>query len=206
MNLNKSFLKNPLQNSCRWNFSFFFLTALSEFLPSWAGTLHVIPDRKTSLPFICCLVLAWRDTLGTQSFSLVLRTIVMFGLTQRDITFLKGGQRAFINPRDLVPRVSLLCLHCRWEKTLVDSGHMALVDKHFPTRVVFSLYFDSATGRTSIPLTRHFLNKWSLSYSVSIKKVKRADVLYPQEMNSHKSGQLKYKSFRDRQDNFKSSM
>ena len=36
--------------------------------------------------------------------------------------------------------------------------------------------------------------------------VKRADVLYPQEMNSHKSGQPKYKSFRDRQDNFKSSI
>ena len=44
-------------------------------------------------------------------------------------------------------------------KTLVDSGHVALVDKHFPTRVVFSLYFDSATGRKSIRLTRHFLNK-----------------------------------------------
>ena len=56
-------------------------------------------------------------------------------------------------------RVSLLCLHCRWEKTLVHSGHVALVDKHFPTRVVFSLYFDPATGRTSIRLTRHFLNK-----------------------------------------------
>ena len=33
-----------------------------------------------------------------------------------------------------------------------DSGHVALVDKHFPTRVVFSLYFDSATGRKSIRL------------------------------------------------------
>ena len=26
---------------------------------------------------------------------------------------------------NLVPRVSLLCLHCRWEKTLVDSGHVS---------------------------------------------------------------------------------
>ena len=26
---------------------------------------------------------------------------------------------------NLVPRVSLLCLHCRWEKTLVDSGHLS---------------------------------------------------------------------------------
>ena len=76
----------------------------------------------------------------------------------------------------------------------------------FSTRVVFSLYFDSATGRKSIRLTRHFLNNWSFSYNVSIKKVKRAHVLYPEEMNSHKSGQPKYKSFRDRQDNFKSSM
>ena len=47
---------------------------------------------------------------------------------------------------NLVPRVSLLFLHCHWEKTLVDSGHVALVDKHFPTRVVFSLYFDSANN------------------------------------------------------------
>ena len=30
---------------------------------------------------------------------------------------------SFIN---LVPRVSFLCLHCRWEKTLVHSGHVSL--------------------------------------------------------------------------------
>ena len=40
---------------------------------------------------------------------------------------------------------------------VVESGHVALVDKHFPTRVVFSLYFDSATGRKSICLTRHLI-------------------------------------------------
>ena len=41
--------------------------------------------------------------------------------------------------------------------TLVESGHVALVDKHFPTRVVFSFYFESATGRKSIRLTRHLI-------------------------------------------------
>ena len=25
----------------------------------------------------------------------------------------------------LVPRVSLLCLHCRWEKTLIQAGHVS---------------------------------------------------------------------------------
>ena len=68
--------------------------------------------------------------------------------------------------------------------------------------VEFSLYFDTATGRKRIRLTKHFLDKQSLSYNVSIKKVKRADVVFPQEMNSHKSGQPKSKSFCDRQDNF----
>ena len=53
--------------------------------------------------------------------------------------------------------VSLLCLHCRCEKTLVHSGHVALVDQHFPSRVVFSLYFDPATWRKSVRLARHFL-------------------------------------------------
>lgn len=103
---------------------------------------------------------------------------------------------------NLVPRISLLFLRYRREGTLVDSGHVALVDKHFPTRVVFSLYFESATGRKSICLTRHliFILQWKY------QKGQKSGCLYPQEMNSHKSGQLKYKSFRDRQDNFKSSM
>ena len=34
---------------------------------------------------------------------------------------------------------------------------VALVDKHFPTRVVLSLYFESATGRKSIRVTRHLI-------------------------------------------------
>ena len=68
------------------------------------------------------------------------------------------------------------------------------------------VYFDTATGRKrirlTIRLTRHFLNKQSLSYNVSIKMVKRADVIFPQKMNSHKSGQPKSNNFCDRQDNF----
>ena len=76
--------------------------------------------------------------------------------------------------------------------------HVALFDKHYPTWVVISLYFDPATGRKRIRLTEHFFNKLPLPYNViSIKKVKRADVIFPQEMNSHKSGQPKNKSFCD---------
>ena len=58
---------------------------------------------------------------------------------------------------DLVPRVVFLCSMIGVEKTTLDqAGHVALVDKHFPTGVVFTLYFDTATGRKRVRLTRHF--------------------------------------------------
>ena len=87
--------------------------------------------------------------------------------------------------------------------TLRKRPWFTLVTWHSSTNI-----FSLGRGRVFIIfrycLTRHFLNKQSLSYNVyvSIKKVKRADVIFPQKMNSHKSGQPKSKNFCDRQDNF----
>ena len=41
---------------------------------------------------------------------------------------------------------------------LVHASHVALVDKHFLTGEVFSLYSDTTTGLKRIRLTRRFLN------------------------------------------------
>ena len=54
---------------------------------------------------------------------------------------------------------SLPPLSLRKKETLVQAGHVALVDKHFPTGVVFSLFFDLATGRKRIRFTRHVSNQ-----------------------------------------------
>ena len=83
------------------------------------------------------------------------------------------------------------CLFPIRREILIGVGHVYLLNKHFPTGVESSLYFNPATGRKRNRLTRHFFNNLNFSMEVS----KRSKQLL---LDSHKSGQARNKSFCDR--------
>ena len=72
------------------------------------------------------------------------------GIGKRDSVASMGIEQPRSQGLGSLPRLSFR------RKTVAQAGHVALLDKHFPTSVGFSLYFDHATGRKRIRLTRHF--------------------------------------------------